>query len=537
MNRSIGPRSPLKGAVLVLAVMALGATCDVQDIGELQTLEFSEVQDDSGILYTQPVIGRLSMDWMVALEEAEGTETRVQIEVQAQTSGRVDDEACTLLRSGSGRRVNPAPHSFAEPTEEDLNALPLVREVGTPLLVRIEERPLPGFQPSFRLQIPRDSVWLVTDVDADLAVTIRTLSGTELVPEATRSASPTCPGVGGTTRSFVLEEGIHVVSFPDGPLDTRLMVHEDCARGRRVPRTCAGTSGPLERLDLNMEAGGVQSGTTGPEVLGIGDRLVLRVTCAPGPCLGTFQHTVIATPLECTGVADCASSETCTSDGYCLVEDDRSGGCHATRGALTALPLLFSLVLLLGLLRLSRPSAAWTVVLLVLITPGSARADSTTEVFMLLGSGTQLFSGQIGGQVERGMTLRLMQGMHFRHVGLHVDVRRDFALTTQDGPPTERGMQFSRVGVGSRAGITSRQLSGFAAVEYWRLGMLSNPIAGTMGAQTTHHAIGGHVALRWQSSLPLFLEVQGGLAYPWTMQSRTVLVDAILSAGIRGILR
>lgn len=546
-------RAPKRPLLLLAALLAMGATCEVLDIGPPLELPLGALDEGQGTVVVQPYTGHLSADWRI--EILGDGEHDVTLTAQASTSGEIDDDACTTLRNEAARRIRLEAIVPSDPDDRARTDLAVVRELNTPLLLPPAPTAGPDERLAFRIQIPRTSDYHLTVLGAD--VEVRTRFGTIVNPSLDQPAGNRC-AEGGRTLGYTLEQGPALVSIAGTSEDADaalLLLRETCARTRLVPRTCPGSAGPVRRTTLEgLHAGAPRTGTLGPDALGIGDRLIVAARCTPEPCDGLLILTPIVQPLECLTGGDCPGSEACSPQGYCVAEP-ATGGCSASgpsRPDALPLGLLLGALAMLrarrhapvrrGLLPRRRGStrrrwvAAATVPCAFLAWSPQAHADTRTEVYVQAGGGTFLHTGAMRQDVAPGLGLRLMQGIQFGYVGLYADIRREFAITRQEPPPDERGLQRSRLGFGLRGSWRMGDAAVFAGAEYWRITTLSNPLTPTVGADSTVHALGGHVAGRWMITGPLYVEGQTGLSRAVSRSGGNPTVDVLLSVGVRGRL-
>jgi hypothetical protein len=309
-------------ALRVAAALAVVLTaCESIEISESATLSLDTAPSGASTTTTfqTRLVGRIGSDFV--LENLGVDPVVVGVVAQARTRGTPADEICDAfsLRAGveitAVRREDPAPRLGALRTPYDVS------------LLATDD----AFEGSLRFAVTRESEWWVYTNDPALVAQVRATDGTPIPGERVTIEGSECETVAAAWR-FALPDGLWTIDVSSSLPTPRLLIDEGCLQRRRVPRTCPGSEAPRVRFapDPILASGDVTSGTLRPSFVGLGDELVLAVECIQGPCTVRMRASVHAFPLDCTSGDQCASSEVCSRDGYCVQRGSSDAGCATT---------------------------------------------------------------------------------------------------------------------------------------------------------------------------------------------------------------
>jgi hypothetical protein len=184
-----------------------------------------------------------------------------------------------------------------------------------------------------------------------------------------------------------------------------------------------------------------------------------------------------------------------------------------------------------------RTPASLLVMALVLLaaTPGFAD-ESRAEVYTQAGLSTASLTGTLGRYTSGSIGFVAAQGVLFGAFGFEVSLESEFFLTNQPPPPYTRGLQTFTLALGPRAAWHIAPVVVLGGVEYASIGVASNALVRWTGEIRQTHAIGGHLAARWDLAPPLFVEVRGRWSTWLGVDVPASAFGGVISIGISGVL-
>lgn len=314
---------------IALAPMVSASTCDDVDLSGRYAMSLEAGEGSAMGAWRQPFVGRLAVDY--GLTNVGETDATYMIEAQVQTSGASTDAACDALERSSTVEIELAPVSQDNPlVPADGAALALLRDPGTTWATAVPDGNV-GFA---ELRVRQAGTWAFSFDRADVDLTVLTGERTVVVPSLLAVGADGC-SVLGVRQEVPLDEGTYRlrIETPE-PASLRMHIDETCATRRTVPRTCPGATSDIvsRQPPPTLSAGAFSSGRLATGELGIGDEVVVQLSCAsPADCAGELELFFVVEQLACRTDNDCTNVETCSTDGYCL--RSAASGCAAGGGS------------------------------------------------------------------------------------------------------------------------------------------------------------------------------------------------------------
>jgi uncharacterized protein (TIGR03382 family) len=529
---------------LVSLLIFTASTCDNQDFSERFVLELGPDATSQTAGYQQPYIGRITLDF--GLLNTGDTATTYSLVAQAQTTGATEADACESI-VGNQRLIR------ASEAAEDA---PVLRVSERGYAVQLDENGT-GY---VDIRIPSASTYRVYSDVPDAMLTL-TVDGTEIEPELRVATLEECLEILRVDQ-WALNDGTATLLI-DAGAEVRLItlyLEEECGALRTVPRTCAGAAADPTTLDeITLSPGGFVSGRMNSASLGVGDQAVVNISCEPvETCAGELEMFFLIEQLECRTDSDCRQEDACSSDAYCL--SSGGSGCAASGsgggfGALGGL-VVFSLLVWRRLARRPRAHAptpgaglrfprapvriagpAALAFAGCLLVPSMALASPPRpQVYTDVRLSTMRFGGDVGRFASSGVGVHARQGIQAGWLGAYLSLGTDYYLTNQPPPPYTRGLQTFTVSAGARVALPIERFRPFIGIEYTSLGVASNALNRFTGGSLQFNGIGANVALRMESLLPLYVELQGESRVFIDMNSPTVHWGFSISFGLAGFL-
>ncbi len=310
---------------MVLAPMVSASTCDDVDLSGRYVLSLASGEGSAIGAWRQPFVGRLAVDY--GLSNVGQSDATFMIEAQVQTSGASTDAACDALTRASSVEIELAPASADDPLVPDASAaLVLLRDPGTTW-----ETSVPAGNVGFvELRVRQAGTWAFSFDRDDVDLTVLTGERTVVVPSLLAVGADGCDTLG-VRQEVPLDEGTYRLRLETPqPATVRMHIDETCATRRTVPRTCPGAASDVvsRQPPPTLSAGSFSSGRLSTGELGIGDEVVVQLSCAmPADCAGELELFFVVEQLACRTDNDCTNVETCSTDGYCL--RSAASGCSA----------------------------------------------------------------------------------------------------------------------------------------------------------------------------------------------------------------
>jgi hypothetical protein len=301
-------------SVFTLAALGFGGSCDALDysLPYVVTVDRDAASTPPVVrLFEQPEIGRLALDWSVTNTGV--TDSVFVLDVQAQTAGSPDDEACEIL-DGEPSELIAGAAADAESGE-----VPFVRDLDRFYRIELASSGA-AFDGAVNLRAPSDTVYVLRFDRSSVDISLTTESGLPVVPDLVEVGDGACDAV--QTRVTVrLDSGVYRLVITSDSERVGLVATEACTEQRTVSRTCPGEASAIERVDTGLLAPGASiTGRVPTSVLGVGDRVAVLLDCssATPSCKGEGELFVVTEYLECRSTIDCAGNESCSTDGYCV---------------------------------------------------------------------------------------------------------------------------------------------------------------------------------------------------------------------------
>lgn len=494
----------LAALACVGAVVSL-AGCDPLEISGVQYLTVAAAEGASSgevvVGLRQQRTGRIALEY--SLENTGPTEARFSLQAQVQTAGNPVDAYCAVFAQDTPVDVS------ASTAPADAPSLRTLRRLYSVALPAAEE----GFAGTVLLPLGRESVWRFLSNTEQLSVVVRAADGSVQFPADDPTVEAGCVTVP-FQIAYPLADGSWQVILRSPTQNILLLVEEDCAAQRTVPRTCPGQASPiLEAAAAVLEPGSSDANRLSAAALGIGDQLVVSLACTAedGPCAGRAAFVVVTQTLDCQSSTDCSGSDACTSDGYCVAEES-PGGCASAVAATAPIPwllLVAAAAMRRGGWKPRRGFGVAVVTTMLLLARPVAAETNTRSVFLHPAVTLGSYSGQMGAYSSATVAVGAVQGVQFGRIGFSLGLSTEFANTTQPPPPFVRGLQTVQITPAVRYLMALGPVRVGVRAMYRRIAVAQNPLTRYTGPANAWNSLGGGVLLRYDLTALLYVEANG----------------------------
>ena len=138
----------------------------------------------------------------------------------------------------------------------------------------------------------------------------------------------------------------------------------------------------------------------------------------------------------------------------------------------------------------------------------SAAQSRNAQVDFGAGAHVMAFTGTLGRYTSPGPGVHVTQGVHFGWLGFELSLGSESYLSDQPAPPLLRGLQAFTVTAGPRFSVRLNALRVMFAVDYANSSYASNALVRYTGNRRNQSGVGTGIAIRYDVSAPLFVQVQ-----------------------------